>query len=280
MSTGTPTESLAGLSDAQNAALLAAAPNFRDVGGFQTSSRRTLRAGRLFRAGELGGLSDEGEAAFSALGIADVYDLRTESERTRRPDRLPSHVELVIADVLGDAPNSGAAAFAPILQGSKSMSIDAVNAAIGGGKGRDLMLGTYRDFLILDSANASYRRFVTGVATGEGAIAFHCTAGKDRTGWAAAILQLFAGVDHATVMAQYLLSNERTGTAFGAIVAAFGKAGGDQGSLQTMVDVHPEYLDAGLTSMAERYGDIEGYFRRGLGLGDDDLQALSQRLLE
>jgi protein-tyrosine phosphatase len=271
---------LHGLSEAQNAALLAAAPNFRDVGGFQTSSRRTLRVGRLFRAGDFSSLSSDGEAAFSALGIADVYDLRTDAERTKRPNRLPSDVELVIADVLGDAPHGGAAAFAPILQGSTSMSIDTVNAAIGDGKGRDLMLGTYRNFLGLDSANASYRRFVTGVATGKGAIAFHCTAGKDRTGWAAAILQLFAGVDHATVMAQYLLSNERTGKAFGARVAAFGEAGGDQGALQTMVDVHPEYLDAALTEMAERYGDIEGYLRRGLGLSDDELQALSQRLLE
>jgi len=275
------TVAFAGLTDAQHAALLAAAPNFRDVGGFDTSSRRALRTGLLFRTGELGGLSDEAEAAVSALGIADVYDLRTEAERTQRPDRLPSHVELVIADVLGDAPHSGAAALAPLLQAApSSTSIDAVNAAIGGGKARDIMLATYRDFLSLESANASYRRFVTGVAAGEGAVAFHCTAGKDRTGWGAAILQLFAGVDHATIMSQYLVSNERIGSAFGAIVTAFGEAGGDQEALQMLIAVHPEYLDAALTEMAERHGDIEGYLAHGLGLTDEELAALSHRLLE
>ena len=72
----------------------------------------------------------------------------------------------------------------------------------------------YRDFIRLDSANAAYREFATGVANGQGAIAFHCTAGKDRTGWGAAMLQLFVGVDTDAVVAHYLESSARTSAEF------------------------------------------------------------------
>ncbi len=272
---------LADLSEAQSAALLSAVPNFRDVGGFPTSNGRRLRNGTFFRTGELAGLTGEAQDAFAALNVANVYDLRTAAERDPRPDRVPPGVEVTIADVLADAPTSGAAALAALLKSnSPTVSIDDVNAAIGAGKGHAMMVATYRDFIELGSANTAYRRFFTGVAVGRSGIAFHCTAGKDRTGWGAAILQLFAGLDHATVMSQYLVSNERTGAAFGALVAAFGKAGGDQDSLQQLIDVHPEYLDAGLNAMTDKYGTLEDYLRGGLNLTDDDLAALMTRLVE
>ena len=84
------------------------------------------------------------------------------------------------------------------------------------------MRDTYRDFVRLPSAHAAYRSVLRGVAGGEGAVAFHCTAGKDRTGWGAAIMQLFAGVDPHTVMTDYLASSERTLAQYQPALEGFG----------------------------------------------------------
>ena len=276
-----PESALDALSEPQRTALKTAAPNFRDAGGLTTSSGRGTRANSLFRTGQLANLPADAEIALTALGILGVYDLRTKAERTPKPDTLPDHIQLVVADVLADSPTGGATALAALSShDGHPPSVEEVNALIGGGKARELMHEAYRDFIRLDSANAAYREFATGVANGQGAIAFHCTAGKDRTGWGAAMLQLLVGVDTDAVVAHYLESSARTSAEFAPLVELFTSAGGDGDALRDLVDVEPDYLQTAIDLMSSTYGDIEGYFVNGLGLADHDLTALEARLLE
>ena len=73
-----------------------------------------MRANSLFRTGQLANLPADAENALTALGILGVYDLRTKAERTPKPDTLPDHIQLVVADVLADSPTGGATALAAL----------------------------------------------------------------------------------------------------------------------------------------------------------------------
>lgn len=276
----TPATGVVALPDNQRDALLTAAPNFRDAGGLSAGPERAMRSGIFYRTGQLVGLDDAAQAALISLGIVRVFDLRTDAERAPKPDTLPPLVALVIADVLADAPHSGATAVAALgnSRGGR-FAVDEIDAVIGGGQAKDLMIDTYRDFIRLPSADAAYRAFVSSVAQDSRAVAFHCTAGKDRTGWAAAVLQMVAGVDEAAIVDDYLASNARTAAQYGPVVEAFGEAGGDALALRCLVDVSPDYLEAALAQMTATHGGLGGYLAGGLGLAPAEVDALAARLL-
>ncbi|MFE9842416.1 tyrosine-protein phosphatase [Streptomyces goshikiensis] len=136
--------------------------------------------GQVFRSAEFAKLQDDDATSFAALGIRSVYDLRTDEERAAQANVVPEGVEYVIVDVLADHCGAGPAQLLRILsdpQGAEEM--------LGGGKAVTIFKGSYREFLYLPSAMAGFRRFFTAVAQREHRPAlFHCTTGKDRTGWA------------------------------------------------------------------------------------------------
>jgi hypothetical protein len=95
---------------------------------------------------------------------------------------------------------------------------------------------------------------------------FHCTTGKDRTGWAAAALLTLLGVPKETVMADYMRTNDYTLPQFKHAIDDFVAAGGDRAIAVAVFGVKPEYLDASFDEMQKQYGTIEGYFSEALGI--------------
>jgi protein-tyrosine phosphatase len=262
------------------AALRVDSPNFRDVGGRTTTQGRTMSHGVAYRTGQLSVLSDEARDALLGLGIVRVVDLRTSAERDGAPDRLPDGIDLLAADVLADDPQSGAARLAALSGGGGASSIAEVNRLIGDGRSTELMVASYRGFVTLPSAHQAYAALLRGIAVGDGAVAFHCTAGKDRTGWGAAVLQLLVGTPVEAVMDDYLASNAATRGAFAGALEAFERAGGDAEAMRAIVDVQPLYLETALAAMTQEYGSIEGYVVDGLGLPRDLVSRLVDRLLD
>jgi protein-tyrosine phosphatase len=238
-----------------------------------------MRAGIVFRSSQLSELTDPDQDALLGLGITDVFDLRTADEARRRPDRLPAGARLVLADVLADRPHSGAAAVATLVNDhADKAAVEEVNAAVGEGRARDLMIETYRHLVSLPSAHEGYRRVLVAIADSPGASVVHCTAGKDRSGWAIAVLQRLAGTQMDDVVADYLGSNAGMVRAFGPMLDAFAIEGGDAESLSHMIYVRPEYLDAAVTLMHHVYGGLDGYLETGLGLQPEQVRALRARL--
>ena len=252
-------------------------PNFRDAGGLTTGH---LRPGVVFRSAELSALTAEGQRALLDLGVTEVFDLRTRDEVDHRPDALPPTVTLTLLDVLAARPHSGAAAVASIVTDTADRaSIEDVNDAVGGGRARDLMIETYRHLVSLPSAHAGYRDLLLALGRGTGAAVIHCTAGKDRTGWAIALLQRVAGASMDDIVADYLLSNEQMTLAYGPMLEQFEAAGGDATALGDMIYVQPAYLDAAITLMHHVYGGLDGYLTTALDLTADDIDALRTRIL-
>ena len=137
------------------------------------------------------------------------------------------------------------------------------------GKAIDLMAGTYRKFITMDSAHAAYRRFYQGLlGEDSGPALFHCTTGKDRTGWAAASFLSLMGVDRDDVYRDYLETNERLLPALAPIFDKFTAAGGDAELLRPILGVQQQYLDAAFDQVDTTYGSLEAYFATGLGIDD------------
>ncbi|MGW5634416.1 tyrosine-protein phosphatase [Streptomyces sp. NPDC003832] len=233
--------------------------NFRDAGGYRTKDGHWVRMGEVYRSDALNHLTDADLAKLARLGISTVFDLRMESERAAAPDRVPAGATYTVADVVGDSgaftslPTTGAEAAAMMVEGEKAM--------VSG-----------------DSARAAYSTVYAGVADDdERGVLYHCTAGKDRTGWSSAALLTALGVPGDTVMADYLASNTYRAAVNEATLAALPAARAE--IYKPLLDVRPEYLDSGFQEVREEYGSFNGYLREGLGIDARELRELKSELL-
>lgn len=246
--------------------------NLRDLGGAPVGGG-TLRSGVLLRSGQLDRLTDGEQAALAAFGVTSVYDLRTAAERDRRPDRLPVSVALVVADVLAADPDSGATGVGALAANPRLIS------ELTDGSAVQLMIDSYRDMVRLPSADAAYRSLFTGVAAGQ-PLLFHCTAGKDRTGWAAAVLLMLMGADGPTVVEDYLRSNDAVLLASRPLLDRIEQAGVDPAIVLPLLEVRAEYLRAALDEMHARHGDVHTYADRALGLDAAAVERLRTTLVD
>lgn len=248
-------------------------PNLRDVGAVQGASV-PLRTGVLYRSADLATV--DSSRAVGELGIRTVVDLRTEAERVTRPDVLPDTVLPVIADVLADERSAVPATARTALDDPRG-SAEHIRAD----DVEQHMLSSYEQFVTLPSARRAYATLLRHIAdAGDSAVLFHCAVGKDRTGWAAAVLHQLAGLDHDEVMTAYLAVREDVLALSRPVVEQFERAGGHADDILPMVDVRPSYLNAALAAMATHYGDVYGYLTTGLGLDAPTVNDARSTLIE
>lgn len=168
------------------------ARNFRDLGGYASSWGGSTRWGRVYRAGALDRMTAVDLAQYEALGIATMIDLRNDDERERNPDPVPSTHVAVMGAFMAARERPDFAALVERDQGVAFM--------------RDMNLG------LLAHAATDIGRVLTLIAgAAERPVAFHCTAGKDRTGLIAALLLEVLGVDRATVLDDFELTDRYAG---------------------------------------------------------------------
>lgn len=249
---------------------LATVPNLRDLGGYRTVDGRWVRMGLIYRSDQLDRLDDRDFAALSALGLGAIADLRTATERKREPDRVPAGVEHLVLDVAADS------------EGSLGGDMRQAMAMIQGGRGVEMLTAANRDFVALSSARSAYRILLTRMASAGGrGLLYHCTAGKDRTGWASAVLLSLLGVPRETVMADYLASNAYLAGKNRATLAALAKSSTplDPAKLEPVLTVRAAFIEAAFAEVDKRYGSMEAYIRDGLGIDDAMVAALKDALL-
>ena len=206
----------------------------------------------------------------AALGLRTAYDLRTAEEKDKRPDELPPGVDHVWLNVLADSPQAGPAQLEALMANP-----DVANEELGGGKVEAKFAQSYREFVSLPSAQREFGKLYLGLLDRERVPAvFHCTTGKDRTGWAAAALLTLLGVPEDQVYADYLRSNDYILPAYQHAIDAFVAAGGESEIPRAILGVKREYLDAAFDEMRTRYGTIDNYFAEALGIDAAKQEAL------
>lgn len=249
-----------------------AVTNLRDLGGRATADGGTVARGVAFRSAELSADGVVTDAALADLRIRTVVDLRTDAERDPRPDQLPAGAQLVVLDALADLPTGAAAQLPTLLAGGDVHVLADLDLA-------GEMLTVYRRLVVGDAARTAYAAFARTVLDPERRpVLFHCTAGKDRTGWAATILLLAAGVDEAGALDEFLAVNPAVRTTFAPLLQQLAALGGDPELLRPLLEVRAEYLQAALSTLHGEFGSFQGYLTDGLGLSAIEVEALRRTL--
>jgi protein-tyrosine phosphatase len=255
---------------ADRALHIAGIANLRDIGGYRTTDGRWVKMGLLYRSDQLDRVGDTDLAALERLDLRLVVDLRTASERTREPDRLPKGSRPLILDVAADS------------EGSLGGDMRKAMAAITAGKGAELLTAANRDFVALGSARRAYAALLDQLAAPQTTpMLYHCTAGKDRTGWATAVILTLLGVPRETVMADYLASNIFLQRKNAESIRALAKSATpiDAAALMPVLTVRADYLNAAFDEVENRYGSFDAYLRDGLRLSDVNIKNLRKRYL-
>jgi protein-tyrosine phosphatase len=250
--------------------------NFRDLGGYSTTDGRRVKWGLIYRAGQLNKLSDADLAKLKELKIRTVVDLRGTAEaESRGKDRLPEGARSVSY---------------PIDVTSLPKEEKEESTSTGSSAGRtDFMLQATRSIMI--NRTDVYASLIRDLVEPQNRpLVFHCTAGKDRTGVGAAIVLSLLGVPWETVRDDYLLSNyyrrDENEKELKSIREDIAKKQGippeqvDMTAFEAMFLVKPEYLDAAHDEVILRYGSMESYLRKGLGISDEMISKLRSELLE
>ncbi len=223
---------------------LSGSSNFRDLGGYIGRDGRRVRWRRLFRSDHLGELTPDDIALLSGLGLARVCDFRGAQERLAQACVLPG----VAVHALSIEPT--------VVQGMQSLL--AAGRALTAQATVDLMEQTYRDF-VLDNT-PRFAELFGHLLENDTPLVFHCTAGKDRTGFAAALVLSALGVPRTVVVQDYLLTNDY----YRQPKAAAGFA--SQEVLDVLWKVQASFLDAALQTVATGYRDVDTYLDKALGL--------------
>ena len=245
---------------------LAGLPNARDLGGYTTADGRDIRYGRLLRADAPIRATDEDLVILNGLGATRMIDMRGEVE-IERFGLSEWDVPRVHLPVGGDV----ASIILERLAGADG-------AALTADVTEQMMLDMYRNFVADDVSRGQFAAALALIAAADGVpLLFHCTAGKDRTGWLAAIVLSALGVDRETVVGDYLLTNERFTTGRGAagrarLLEAMSGVVPDIGVLMPLLEARSSYLDAAFDEADARYGTFEAFLHDGLNADVDGLR--------
>jgi protein-tyrosine phosphatase len=238
---------------------LAGASNFRDLGGYPARAGRSVRWRRMFRSNHLGDLTEDDIEALRGIELKNAFDLRGTQERLAtlcRLDGITVH-SLPIEPAL-------VAALRVRLAGAKPVS--AAETA-------DLMRESYRDYVRHNTT--SFRALFAHLLEDHAPLVIHCTAGKDRTGVAAALILSALGVSEDLIVDDYLLTNRLyridPATASSIDLPDEVKA--------VLISVEQSFLTAAFDTIRSDYGDLENYFGAGLGLGARERATLEQHYL-
>jgi protein-tyrosine phosphatase len=224
--------------------------NVRDLGGYRTGDGKTVLWKKIIRSGDLDKLSPGGVAYLEGIGIKTIVDFRDAGEKAAAPDAVISTVQntLDFPIEVGSLMDTRALARAPLAQNEQ-------------------ILVTGNRFFVTD-AQEQFKSFFAAVSDEKNLpLLFHCTAGKDRAGFAAAMFLSALGVDRETVIQDYLLSGEYVAAKYAPYIAQIP-------NLAPVFESRREYIQAAFDTIDNEYGGTEKYLTEKLGVDLAKLKAI------
>jgi len=252
--------------------------NTRDLGGIAAADGKHIAYGRLIRSGRLGIGSEEDIRKIGEL-VSAVVDFRSDNEKNETRDPDMNGVESFHIPIIEDL----AAGVSRDQKSDEEAFMMLVNDPDGALK---YMCRTYEGFVTSESALKGYRRFVDLLLEGrEKAILWHCTAGKDRAGFATAIVLEMLGVDREIIIQNYLMTNDLIEDDINRMVGMFFKMTGSgdkntESALRYMFSARREYLEAAFDCIEHKYGAFKGFLTEGLRLSEEDIARMRKMYLE
>ena len=251
--------------------------NFRGIGGLATIDGRTTVGGLVWRSGHLGRATDADVARLEALAIHTVVDLRTPDDIAHDgADLVPAGATEHLVPIPDDA-GAGAAIRAMIMRGDEGE----MRHVWSDGRSAEIAVRGAAMMVTEPSRVAVFAEVFDVVAEPSNwPLVWHCSAGKDRAGWVGTVLLLALGVERDAIVEHYLESN-RVGTRRAAALVDGGMLT-EEGLelLRPFIEVAPAYVEAQLAAVDDRWGGAGCMLRDGLGLAEDRIADLRDRLLD
>ncbi|MBE2261783.1 MAG: tyrosine-protein phosphatase [Burkholderiaceae bacterium] len=237
---------------------LTGASNFRDLGGYVGLDGRPLRWRTLFRSDHLAALTPQDQAMLADLKLGRSFDFRGEAERGAAPYALPG----LTVHPLPIEPTVVQRMKELLIAGQKLTPEETVR----------LMQETYRAF-VNDNAER-FAELFAHLLDHDAPLVFHCTAGKDRTGFAAALILLSLGVSRDVVMHDYLLTND--------LLRMEGAPGYGvpPDVMRVLWRVQEDFLHAAFDAVERDHGGVDAYLVQRLGVGDRERKRLAALYLQ
>ncbi len=250
--------------------------NFREMGGLPAADGRRIRPGVLYRSGHWSQATDADVEALARYRLAAIVDFRTEIDRRGDggPNRLPDGPEYLELEVV-DSSGRGHEIRSVLMGGDQA----AIEARFGNGQAETFAAEGVIEMALDDEKQAVFARFLDVVADeGRRPMLFHCSAGKDRAGWAATLVGLALGVPDEALIEHYVASNVHRPVE--QRLAHYAERGVDATVLRAFLQVDAAYQRAGLAAIDERWPSRDAYLADALGFGPDRVERLRADLLE
>jgi protein-tyrosine phosphatase len=252
------------------------AVNVRDIGGYRTSYGTIVTRGRLFRGDALNSLTEPDLTVISALDLRTVIDFRTPGEvLVTGPDRLPRGLAPVSMPVAGGD-------LAGVYEIVASGDHERQRRELGGGRAAALMVDINRGFVIDPRQREMFGAALRLLCIpGRLPALYHCSGGKDRSGWMTAIILTILGVSRELVIRDYLLSNDYHRTGYQKLSYDLIKTGiiADQELLWPILEQSPTYLGAAFDQAERQYGSFAAFVADGLETSEPTLRELRMGML-
>jgi protein-tyrosine phosphatase len=248
---------------------LEGAPNFRDLGGYETWDGRRLKWGKLYRSSKLSALTEQDIHRVKRLGLTLVCDFRHLQEQELEPSLLESepatHVSL------------------PVTPGSLGHFLENLHSGIVAVEdSSSLMQAINREFVTHQMPR--YAEMFRLLLLGEHQVLIHCASGKDRTGFGAALILDVLGVEEDRIVDDYLLTNrylplEEDIERLSRELRDHRGEPLSEAVLRPLLEVRPEYIAACFEEIRRRYDSREHFFETALELDEEKLALLRERYL-
>lgn len=231
--------------------------NFRDVGGYKTQDGKVIRKGLIYRSGDLSRLTAKDLSHLNQLGLQEIVDFRTTEESKQAPDRIPASVKAYES--------------IPVAAGELNM-----DSLIAGAKNRPEKL---QKFLVeanqsfVDDSKPQFEEFFRILQSAKGPLVFHCTAGKDRTGFATALFYEAMGVHRDIIVDDYMASSQFLRPLQQSARHFAKEKRIDPEAFDPLLTVKPEYIEAAFDLIDKRYGGVEAYLKSELKVDVTKLRA-------
>lgn len=248
------------------------AHNFRDLGGYKTEDGRRIKWGKIYRSDNLHSLTDEDVKYLSRLNIKSVVDFRSDEERESEPDRLTPDMTQVLLPIKFQPKELDDETLKNLMKNLTFGTLDSSN-----------LLTDFNIVIVKDFAE-EYKKFFRHVIENNAEpIVFHCTAGKDRAGFASAMILTVLGVPREKVIEDYLLTNtyvkDHVDSEMLEIeLKTFFRA--DTDNLRKINLVAERYIQAAFDTIDSEWGGMDNYISKALSLTEEDILKLQNFYLE
>ena len=249
------------------------AQNFRDLGGDLTENGAQVKWGWLYRADKLSALTDADMTYMARLDIKTIIDFRSDNERREAPSRTDNH-------------NQFTTHWLEVFEGGTF--VDELWNALFSGTLKDAQ--ELHDMLVVANQkfvshhHAAFRNFMAMLLEEEKLpLLFHCMGGKDRTGFAAALVLTALGVSRDSIFEDYLKTNIYTAETVRQrkkrMIEALDNRLSDE-MMEAVLQVRAEYLHAAFDAIDREYGGTDTFLADIIGYGPQEITELRKRYLE